>query len=120
MGDALAEDRLLHELGVGVQHVVVAGEPGEDHQVGLGHRAPGRLVLLAERDLLEVPTLLAHEGAAQNRPGPDHAGTPALERRARSGGAELGRTSAAPAASARSLPRATSRESGTMPQLVHG
>ena len=38
----------------------------------------------------------------------------------RPGGRVPGATSAAPAASARSLPRATSRDSGTMPQLVHG
>jgi hypothetical protein len=58
--DALTEDRLLHELGVGVQDVVVTGESGEHHDVGLGHRTPGGLVLLAELDLVEVTPQIGH------------------------------------------------------------
>src|SRR6266704_3600251 len=53
-GERIAQDRLLHELGVGVEHVVVAGQPGEEDDVGLGHRSPGRLELLTDLDLLEV------------------------------------------------------------------
>jgi len=41
MGDALAENRLLHELGVGVEDAVVAGEAGEHHDVGLVTVRPG-------------------------------------------------------------------------------
>ena len=62
VGDALAELRGLHVLGVGVQHVVVAAEPREDHDVGLGHGAAGRGVLLADRDVLEVDGRLSAHG----------------------------------------------------------
>jgi len=37
----LAEDRLLHELGVGVQDVVVAGQAGEEDDVGSVTVRPG-------------------------------------------------------------------------------
>src|SRR5207244_10956933 len=86
----------LHEPGAVAKVVVVAGDAGKEHEVGLVHRAPGRFVRLADRDLFEVPP-----------DGPGH-----LE--------SVARTSAAPAASARSLPYATSRGSTTMPQFVHG
>src|SRR5437588_6429532 len=60
VGDALAKDRLLHELGVGVEHVVVAGQPGEEHDVRLGHRAARRLVLLAHGDVVEEAARVGH------------------------------------------------------------
>src|SRR5262245_34135868 len=60
VGDPLAEERRLHELGVGVEHVVVAGEPGEEDDVGLGDRTPWRLVLLADLDVVEVPLRHRH------------------------------------------------------------
>ncbi len=62
VGDALAEQRRLHVLGVGVEHVVVAAQAREDHEVGLGHGAAGRGVLLAELDILEVDDRLAAHG----------------------------------------------------------
>ena len=62
VGDALAELRGLHVLGVGVQHVVVAAQPREDHDVGLGHGATGRGVLLADLDVLEVDDRISAHG----------------------------------------------------------
>ena len=50
----------LHVLGVGVEHVVVAAEASEDHDVGLGDGATGRLVLLVQLDLIEVAPVLGH------------------------------------------------------------
>ena len=60
VSDPLAEDRRLHELGVGVKHVVVAGQAGEEHDVGLVHRAARLLVLLPDCDLVPVPPSGAH------------------------------------------------------------
>ncbi len=56
VGDPLAEDGSLHELGVGVEDVVVAGQSREHHDVRLGDRAAGRLVLLANRYLIKKTT----------------------------------------------------------------
>ena len=53
VGDALPEERGLHVLGVGVQDVVIAGEPGKDHDVRFGHRPAGRIVLLPDAKVLE-------------------------------------------------------------------
>src|SRR5258705_1404682 len=53
MRDALTEARRLHQLGVGVDHVVVPGHSGEEHDVGLGHRTCRRLVLWADLDVVE-------------------------------------------------------------------
>ena len=55
--DPLAEDRGLHVLGVGVQHVVVAAEPGEDDDVRLGDGPAGRGELLAELEIFEAYAL---------------------------------------------------------------
>src|SRR6266542_3360759 len=63
MGDALAEDRALHELGVGVQHVVIAREPGEEDDVGLGDGAPRRGVVLADPEILKEDGGLGIHGA---------------------------------------------------------
>src|SRR5436190_46710 len=69
VGDPLAEDRLLHELGVGVEHVVVAGQPREDHDVRLGDGPSRRLVLLAQLDVVEIPPQIGH-GSSKNSTGP--------------------------------------------------
>src|SRR2546426_2641340 len=60
VGDPLAEDRLLHELGVGVEHIVVARQSGEEHDVRLSHRPTRRLVLFAELDVLEIASGRGH------------------------------------------------------------
>ena len=54
VGDALAEDGALHELGVGVEDVVVPRQPGERDDVRLGDGAARRQVLVAHLDVLEV------------------------------------------------------------------
>ena len=54
VGDALAEDRGLHVLRVGVEHVVVPAQAGEDDDVGLGDRPARRHVLVAHLDVLEA------------------------------------------------------------------
>ena len=72
VGDPLAEERGLHVLGVGVEHVVVAAQPGEDHDVGLGDGAAGRGVLLADLQVLEEDGRFGAHGADRIacRPGP--------------------------------------------------
>ena len=63
MGDALAELGGLHVLGVGVQDVVVARQPREEHDVHLGDGAAGRDELLADLDVFERQgNLSAHAG----------------------------------------------------------
>src|SRR5438132_356504 len=58
-----AVDRLLHELRVRVEHVVVAGQPRKDHDVRLGDGPSRRLVLLADLDLVEVAPRESRHGA---------------------------------------------------------
>jgi hypothetical protein len=43
----------FHVFGVGVEDVVVAGEPGEDDDVGLGDGPSGKGELLADGEILE-------------------------------------------------------------------
>ncbi len=69
MGDALAEQGRLHVLGVGVEDVVVAGQAGEQDDVGLGDRPAGGLVRLAHLDVVEEPPRVGH-GDGKDNTGP--------------------------------------------------
>ena len=63
VGDPLAELGGLHVLGVGVEHVVVAGQPGEEDDVGLADRPARRDELLADLDVVEADRVgVAHGG----------------------------------------------------------
>src|SRR5438034_494192 len=61
--DTLAEDGGLHVLGVGVEDVVVTGEPSEDHDVRFGDGTSGRSEFLTDGEIFEEDTgMSAHEG----------------------------------------------------------